>query len=501
MHRSICILSLALPAILCGQQQRVNFDFETLSKEAAALIQQSEPSPVEKLPQALEELDYDAYRSIRFRPSEALWWNTPSPFHVEFFHLGHIFNEPVQIFELSDTHLQEIPFLQDAFDYGESGYHPGLLSSPPGYAGIRVKYPLNQKNVYDDLIVFQGASYFRALGQGQTYGLSLRGLSMNTLGDREDFPRFTKLWLKKPSGNDLPLRIYALLEGKKVTGAYEFNIKPNGITQIDVHARLFFRDGGVAEVGVAPITSMFVFGENTNRPFPDWRPEVHDSDGVLIHADQVWTWHPLENLPGRYSKKFPAAKLRGFGLMQRDRQFESYKDLEAHYEKRPSAWIAPQGNWPTGSVVLYSFGTDQETTDNVTLFWQPDLAADQSGPVDLNYTISLRLKDPVHELAKVLETRVGQRTLDAGAQTVVIEFSRPESIEVDEIPQLSLGFDSGGLDMPEKPVIQYNPEQDRIRAFVHLSKGPASDQPVEMSAQLLREGHQVSEKWDYTWKP
>lgn len=491
----------ALPTIAGGQQQRVNFDFETVSEEAAALILKSEPSPAPNLPKELQELDYDDYRKIRFRTSEALWWNERSPYHVEFFHPGHIFREPVLIYELSDSHVQEVPFLVDAFDYGDSSYSPGLFNTPLGYAGIRVKYPLNKKEVYDELIVFQGASYFRALGQEQVYGLSLRGLAMNTLGDSEDFPRFTKLWLKKPVDRNAPLRIYALLEGKKVTGAYEFNILPNGITQIDVHARLFFRDGGASEVGIAPITSMFVFGENTNRPFPDWRPEVHDSDGVLIHADQDWIWRPLENLAGRYSKKFPTGRLRGFGLVQRDRAFNNYQDLEAHYEKRPSAWVEPQGKWPTGSVVLYTFGTESEATDNVNLFWEPDLKAGQTGPVDLSYKISLRTKPPAHELAYVLETRVGQRTLDPNAHTVVIEFSRPETIEPNEIPQLSLGFDAGGLQILEEPVVQYNPIEDRIRAFIHLSKGPTSDKPIEMTAQLLREGHQISEKWSYAWMP
>jgi glucans biosynthesis protein len=501
MKRSTLLIFFVLPLILFGQQQRQKIDFETVAKEAAALIQKSEPRTASKLPKALKNLNYESYQNIRFRPSEALWWNEPSPFRVEFFHLGYIFREPVKIFEISDTHVQEIPFLKDAFDYEKSGYEPRYRSTPSGYAGIRVKYPLNRKDIYDELIVFQGASYFRALGQGQAYGLSLHGLAMNTLGEKESFPHFTKLWLKKPESNDAPLQIYALLEGEKVTGAYEFKIRPDGITFIDVRARLYFRDGGAGEVGVAPITSMFVFGENTTRHFPNWRPEVHDSDGVMIHADREWTWHPLENIPGRYHKKFPVAKLRGFGLMQRDRAFESYKDLDAKYEKRPSAWVEPQGNWPTGSIVLHTLGTDNEAKDNVTLFWQPDLEANASGPLDLQYTLSIRLKDPPHELAKVLETRIGQSTLLPQANTIMVEFARPESIAVQEIAGLSLGFDSGGPEILGEPSIQYNSEQDRIRALIHLRNESPIDRPIELSAQLLRGGHQVSEKWSYTWKP
>jgi len=493
----LCVLAHALGA----QQQRVDFGFETVAEMAAEAIQDTKPPEAPELPKDLAALDYDDYRSIRFRPSKALWWNHPVPFRVEFFHLGHIFTEPVDIYELSDTHRQLIPFLPDSFDYEQSGYKPGFFDSPDGYAGIRVKYPVNEKEVDDDLIVFQGASYFRALGQGQVYGLSLRGLLMNTLGAHEDFPRFTKLWLKKPRKGEKQLRIYALLQGEKVTGAYAFTVRPNGVTAIDVRCRLFFREGGAAEVGIAPITSMFVFGENSNHAPSDWRPEVHDSDGVLLHADSEWTWHALENLPGRAVKKFPVGKVRGFGLLQRDRDFANYKDLESHYEKRPSAWIEPKGRWPTGTVTLYSFGTDTEAADNVNLFWQPDLDPSSAGPLELAYTITLRLKDPEHELAKVLETRVGQRTLDTGANTVVIEFSRPDRIGKDAIPRLGFGFEAGGLEILEEPVIQYNPVQDRIRVFVHLRTPEDPSENYSMSGQLLDEGHKVSEKWSYLWRP
>ncbi|WP_269522793.1 glucan biosynthesis protein [Coraliomargarita parva] len=496
-------LLFVLAGSALAQQERSLIDFEAVSAIAAERIQMERPEASAKLPQALAELDYDDYRNIRFRPSEALWWNDPLPFRVEFFHLGHIYHDAIRIFETSDTHVQEIPFLETAFNYEKSAYKPGFLRNPQGYAGIRVKYPLNRKDVYDDLIVFLGASYFRALGKGQAYGLSLRGLSMDTLGKKEEFPRFTELWLKKPKPEEESLTLFALLEGKRVTGAYQFTVHPNGSTRIDVRARLFFRKGGADVVGIAPITSMFVFGENTNHDYQDWRPEVHDSDGLLIHADREWTWHTLENLPGRYSRKFPAAKLRGFGLMQRDRQFRNYKDLEANYEHRPSAWITPNRQFPMGSVVLYTFGTATEATDNVTAFWMPDLAEDETGPIDLDYTISMLLKPPPSEMARVVETRVGRRTLDPDATTVIIEFTRPESLLAEEISRLSLGFDWGEAEVLENPVIQYNVSEDRIRVFAHF-KTPAGLQrqkPYEMSAQLLREGHQVSERWSYSWLP
>ncbi len=503
-YHTICIVLFTFTLnCLQAQHARIQISLDKVAEEAKALIEQA-PRAAEKLPKDLEKLSYDDYRNIRFRPSEAMWWNTDSRFRVEFFHPGHIFHDQVRVYEATQTHLQEVPFLKEAFDYKNSGYSPGYFSAPDGYSGIRVKYPLNSKDVYDDLIVFQGASYFRALGQGHSYGLSLRGIAMNTIGDREDFPRFTKLWLQKPESSDRVLTLFALLEGESVTGAYRFEIRPRGVTEIEVQARLFFREGGAEQVGIAPLTSMFVFGENSNqRNHHDWRPEVHDSDGLLVHANREWDWFPLENLPGRSIRRVPKAKLQGFGLLQRDRDFRNYKDLEARYERRPSAWVEPIGKWPTGEIILYTFGTDSEATDNVTAYWSPDLPPGERGPVDFAYTITLQTKDPVHSLAKVVDTRVGQRTLDSNATTLVIEFSRPESIGIDEVEGLSVGFDHGDADLIEAPIIEYNEPEDRIRVFANF-RTPAEQaraRPYEMSAQLLREGNQMSERWSYTWKP
>ena len=495
------LATLTLPALLSAQYQRESINWDTVTKLAETNIAEPyRPKPT-KLPSALKNLSYDDYRNIRFRPSEALWWNSPLPFHVEFFHLGQLFHDAVEFHEISDTHTQEIPFRSDAFDYSESSYSPGLLSQPPGYAGMRVKYPLNRPDVFDDLIVFQGASYFRALGKGQNYGLSLRGLSMNTLGDAEDFPRFTKFWLKKPAPEEKALTLYALLEGQKVAGAYAFTVTPNGRTHIEVKARLFFRDDGASEVGIAPITSLFTFGENTYNPPQDWRPEVHDSDGLLLEADTEWTWHPLDNLPGRNTMVFPCGKLSGFGLLQRDREMSHYKDLEAHYETRPSAWITPKGEWRNGSVVLYTFNTPNETVDNVVAFWRPELPEGHQGPLEIEYSIDLQLTEPVHPLAKVLETRTGQRTLDPAHDTIMIEFSRPETLSENEIPELEVDLRTGSAEILEPPSIQYNAPEDRIRVIANIKRprGEAAGRPVEMTARLLRQGQIVSEKWNYSW--
>lgn len=491
-------LFCALP--LYGQQKREVINLETLSERARLLASAPYEAPKKKIPEELIKLTYDDYRNIRFRPSEALWWNSEIPFHVEFFHPGHIHQDLIEVYEITNTHSQKIPFLRQAFKYEKSNYDPGLLSQPGGYAGIRVRYPVNDPKVFDELVVFQGASYFRALGKNQVYGLSLRGISMNTIGDSEDFPRFTKLWLKKPEPDSKTLTIFALLEGENITGAYEFELIPNGRTRIDVRADLYYRGDSREQVGFAPMTSMFAFGENTKMKHNDWRPEVHDSDGLLIHSDQEWTWHALDNIEGRNVKFFPAGKLNGFGLLQRDRAYANYKDLEAAYEKRPTAWIEPRRHWKNGAVVLYTFHTANETVDNVVAFWKPDPSSSQEAPERLEYSIYLQLTEPGHKLARVLETRIGGRTLDASQKTIVIEFSRPDHITINEVELLSVDFRTGDLEVTGQPVIQYSAPEDRIRVFADF-EASSHRKMIDLSARLLKDGHIVSEKWSYTWSP
>lgn len=500
----LIVLTVMSGGTVTAQLEKREITFESVSDAAASLINEAPRPRVEEISKQLKELNYDDYRNIRFRPSEALWWNAPSNFRVEFFHLGHIFQDPVEVFEYTSSHVQKIPFRGDSYNYEQSSYKPGFFNAPNNHAGIRIKSPLNREDVFDDLLVFLGASYFRALGPGQAYGLSLRGLAMNTLGDREDFPRFTKLWLRKPQKGDQTLRVLALLEGEKVTGAYQFDVHYNGITEIEVRCQLYFREGGAQQVGIAPITSMFVFGENSSHKYGDWRPEVHDSDGVLIQSSGGWLWHPLDNIPGRYIKQFEVQSLDGFGLMQRDRNFSNYKDLEAQYQKRPSAWITPIGEWPKGQVVLYSFETNSEATDNINLFWKPENSEDaEAKSLELRYKINLQLKSPNHDLAQVLESRVGHRTLDPKSRTFLIEFSRPERITLEEIAQLKIKFVANDLELIEAPVIQYNSAEDRIRVFanVHAPDPERNHENFELSTQLFQADKAISEKWSYTWNP
>ena len=122
---------------------------------------------------------YDQYRDIRFKPAKAVWRAANLPFELQLFHPGLYYDQPVRISEVVDGKAREIRFDPEFFDYGKNKVDPQGLRGL-GFAGFRVHFPLNNPKYKDEVLVFQGASYFRALGKDQRYGLSARGLAVDT---------------------------------------------------------------------------------------------------------------------------------------------------------------------------------------------------------------------------------------------------------------------------------------------------------------------------------
>jgi len=478
------------------ERATVDFDHVTDLAEEIATVKPQFEKP--KIPAALLELSYDDYRSIRFRRGQALWLGQDYKFVVEFSHPGYLFGDPVRVYEVTDTHRQLIPFSHNLFNYEDSNLMPGQIPEDIGFAGVRIRYPLNNEGVHDDLAVFQGASYFRALGEGNAFGASARGLGFGIGESGESFPRFSRIWLKKPQPDSSSMIVYALLEGEQVIGAYEFKLRPRKATQIDVRCRIWPL-GESAKIDFAPITSMYYFGENTEQSVDDWRPEVHDSDGLLIAHDGEWTWRPASNPAALATQRFSVDKLAGFGLLQRDRRFTSYEDLEADYHQRPSVWITPVGDWPKGAVALVEIPTTGETVDNINAFWKPDNPPAEGQFYELAYTIDWRSEEPNGEVASVIETRIGQKTLDDQATSFVVEFTPPQGISEGNLDQLEVSFDSGGASVKTDPQLVFNESENAVRVFFDLNRGTTRNHLLQLA--LKKEGKLVSEKWVYSWRP
>ena len=379
-----CAIALAAPGLARA------FGFDDVAERAQAEARIAYRPPPHVVPPELAALSYDQYRDIRFRPERALWRRDGLPFELAFFHLGKFQTLPVVVNEIVSGSARHIRFDPADFDYGKNRLSPSTWPDL-GYAGFRVHYALNTPSYKDELAVFLGASYFRALGGGQHYGLSARGLAIDTGGDQaEEFPRFKEFWIERPAADAQALTIYALLDSQRATGAYRFTLVPGKQSVVEVRARLFLR-AGVATLGIAPLTSMFHHGENGPRR-DDFRPEVHDSDGLMLatadgEGGSEWLWRPLINPGRRLTTSFAVRELKGFGLMQRDRAFASYEDVEAHYEHRPSSWVVPEGRWGPGRVELLQLPTPDETNDNIVAYWVPAQAPAPGQPLDLAYRI------------------------------------------------------------------------------------------------------------------
>ena len=365
------------------------FSFENVAIKARDLARQPFQLPEEQVPEFLLKINYTSWRDIRFKPEKALWLKEKLPFTAQFFHPGLFYNRVVAINVVGPSGVKQIPFSPDLFDYGKNIFQDKV---PPrlGFAGFRLHYPINTKTYYDEVIVFLGASYFRAVAQKQNYGLSARGIAINTaLPKGEEFPYFKEFWLTKPLPRAKQMTVLALLDSPSLTGAYSFIIVPGKETIIQVKSTLFLRQK-VEKIGIAPLTSMFFYGENTSiRPTDDFRPEVHDSDGLLISfRSGEWLWRPLRNPQTLLVNSFMATNPLGFGLLQRDLDFDNYQDLEAHYEKRPSTWITPIGSWGMGNIELIQIPMDNEWNNNIIAFWVPSIQAEAGQQVSFAYNMS-----------------------------------------------------------------------------------------------------------------
>lgn len=388
---SCALLLLAFPGWASAMDRpRGPFGFDQVADIARELAHEEyEEVPESLTPEFLRTMGYDQWRDIRCKPDADLWRNQGTHFTIQFFHPGFLFNRPVRINVVSAAGVKPVIFSPDMFSYGQTGFKDRVPREGLGFGGFRVHYPINTRTYKDEFLVFLGASYFRAVGKDQQYGLSARGLAVNTAVDGgEEFPYFKEFWLVKPGRADTRLVIYALLDSPAVTGAYEFTVSPGPETAIDVRTALFLRRP-VEKLGIAPLTSMYLKGEHANgRKIEDFRPEIHDSDGVSIaQTSGEWIWRPLINPERLFINVFQVGGLDGFGMLQRDTQFSSYQDLESRSELRPSVWITPRGNWGSGRIEIIQIPTPNEYNDNIVAFWVPGVETKAGESCSFSYTM------------------------------------------------------------------------------------------------------------------
>ncbi|WP_236718762.1 glucan biosynthesis protein G [Pseudomonas synxantha] len=382
-------------ALFClfGAGQLWAFSLDDVSAKAKELAGQKYEAPRSNLPNEFREMKFADYQKIRFRNEKAEWADQNTPFKLSFYHQGMHFDTPVKINEVTADSVHEIKYDPTRFDFGDVKFDP-KATEQLGYAGFRVLFPINEADKQDEIMTMLGASYFRVVGKDQVYGLSARGMAIDTaLPSGEEFPRFTEFWIERPKPGDKHLVIFALLDSPRATGAYRLILRPGTDTVVDVKSQMYLRDK-VSKLGVAPLTSMFLFGANQPSKVLNYRRELHDSSGLSIHAGNgEWIWRPLNNPKHLSVSNFSVENPRGFGLLQRGRNFSHYEDLDDNYDKRPSAWIEPEGDWGKGSVDLVEIPTADETNDNIVAFWSPAELPEVGKPLDIAYRLHWTLDD------------------------------------------------------------------------------------------------------------
>lgn len=469
------------------------FDGMAVRRMARDLASKPYKAPDTKLPDAIAKLDYDQYRNIRFDTKHSIWREQKVGFEVQLLHRGFLYNDRVDLFEVVNGVSTPIVFNQDMFNFGP-------MTPPPlgsiGFAGFRIHAPINRADYLDEVCVFLGASYFRAVAKGQEYGLSARGLSIKTAEPTgEEFPAFRSFWLERPQAGAGVVVLHALLDSESASAAYRFTIRPGDETLIDVESVVYPRVE-IAQIGIATITSMFYFDASYRGGIDDFRNGVHDSDGLqLVTGRGEPLWRQLANPRDLQISVFADSHPRGFGLIQRARSAAEYQDFEANYEKRPSLWVEPIGDVGDGGVYLVEIPSRDEIHDNVVAFWRPSRKLAAKAEYNFTYRLHWCNEMPLPpELAQIVRTSAGAHGANTRLFVLDIAGGKLKALPADFTPALNVSGDHGKILHVN---VQPNPLTGGWRASFELQ--PEGAKAVELRAQLMNANAPISETWIYRW--
>lgn len=487
----VCLTQASAGWTGASPQPASPFDRGWLEREAERLAGEAYREPRRELPKELTKADYDQYRALRARPEGRLWYGEALEFSVDLLPPGWLFRTPVEVHIVEDGQAIPVPFDVSRFDFG--ALEPVARASPDlFYSGFRVRYPLNRPDIEDEFLVFQGASYFRAVGRGNLYGLSARGLSVDTAHpEGEEFPRFSRFWIERPEPESRNLVIHALLDSPSAAGAYTFVVTPGEATVLDVQTVLYPRRT-LHRAGLATLTSMFLYNAVNRSEFFDYRSAVHDSHGLqIVTGSWMRLWRPLANPSTVQVSSFADRNPRGFGLVQRHRDFSDYEDAEARYERRPSLWIQPLGDWGEGSVELVEIPTRTEYNDNIVALWRPAKPLPAGQRMAFAYRMLWNDLPPDDaSLARVAATRIGAAN-HPGAVLFVVDFTGLDRA-AEPLPDVSSS--AGRLSNVTVQALGY---AGRHRVAFELE--PGSAEPAELRLVLRGADGDLSETWLYRW--
>ncbi|WP_245875572.1 glucan biosynthesis protein [Puniceibacterium antarcticum] len=491
------------PSVAAGSilvpTEGISGSFESLVKLASDRSKNDADLPTGKLSGIFDGLNSDQYRAIR--PESLRLQADNATVLLDALPPGTVFSNPVKLSVIDGDQTFDVRFDPAIFSFDPRYFDPEQVaqfrdesaSDTLGYSGFRLRAPLNRPDELDEFIVFQGASYFRGVARGMVYGLSARGLAIDTAApEGEEFPRFIQFWIEAPEPNSQTVVVRALLESRSCTGAFQFEISPGETTVMQTRCKLFPRRD-IDQIGIAPLTSMFFFGPSRRAGVDDFRDAVHDSSGLqMVTGDGRRIWRSLANPTTLQVSAFADENPKGFGLSQRQRDFEYYQDAEARYEKRPSGWVEPIGSWGRGSVLLVEIPVKTEFNDNIVAFWRPEkpLGPSEEGH-EFNYRVHWCATPPdTAPLGRAYALRSGALDKNSNNRILVIDFRK----EMAWVEGITVQAWANGQPV-ENVRLRRLPDGKSIRASFAYDVGDASVTEFEMT--LMGPEGPESETWLY----
>ncbi len=483
------------------------FSYAGLTSRARELAAKAYVPPKKAVQEIVDQIGYEQHGKIKFRPDHALFSDDKGVYPITFFPVGKYFPKSVKMLAVDGDKAAEVLYEPEYFDM-PSDSPAQKLPEDTGFAGFQIREVKTRPDwTKQDWVAFLGASYFRAIGSLNEYGLSARGVAIDTASPTaEEFPDFTEFYLQPASAEKQPVVVYALLDGPSISGAYKFTIRRTDGVVIDVECNLFVRKD-IAKLGISPMTSMYWYSKYDKSYQLEWREGAHDSDGLAM-----WTgageriWRPLVNPPGPSTSAFVDDNPRGFGLMQRNRDPKEFLDRYLNYERRPSLWVEPIGGWGQGAFHLVEFPTDHEDFDNVGCFWVPKQPVKAGQALEFRYRMHWNADEPnpPTNLARPIATRIGRggfpysRANPPESKRMVIEFAGGplDTFPKDRTPEALISASRGVISSIFLETTTWN-NAWRLQ-FDVKAEGP---EPVDIRA-FLRDGETaLTETWMFKLHP
>jgi glucans biosynthesis protein len=450
------------------------------------------------LPAPFKSLSGDQYNAIHTRPAGRIWGSEQVGFAIEPLHRGFLFTNPVDINLVAQGAAQRLVYDAKLFDFGAVAL-PAKLPDI-GFSGFRVLVAQNPSDSNDsrfmEVASFQGANFFRALTQGQVPGLVSRALAVRLADPKgEDVPIFRSLWIEKPSLVANALIVHAVIDSETMTGAFRFTIRPGEATIIDTEATLFAR-AAVDNFGLGTMSATHLLGFMDHRKFDDYRPNVSEVSGLQIYTGAAeWVWRPVTNRDSLQISTFIDNKPRGFGLLIRDRSFEDYSDEDQHWEKRPSLWIEPLGEWGEGGVQLIEIPSESEANDNILCFWRPKQPLAAGSETSFAYR-QFWCWDPPERpnLARAMTSSSGRGT--GKRRRFFVDFEGDIFVDPDTSGEIMANLTTVGGTIAS---VRLFPSDDKKSVRVLFELDPGNDSSSELRLVLEAQGKRLSETWLYRW--